>query len=304
LSRALQPIEQLVGAWPQLVQARNAVKQLAEIFETADPAVGNKMILPDPEGHLTLSGIALRNADHSAFILRGISFDVQPGEILGILGASGSGKSTLARIASGAIAPDVGEVRIDSAEYESWDPDLLARHVGYLPQDCALLPGTVLENISRFSAELGERAEVIAERAVKAAKLAGIHDLILQLPEGYGTRIGASGYRLSGGQAQRVALARALFGDPKILILDEPNSALDSVGEQALVRTMEAARLQKQAIILISHKPQLLGLADRLVVMAEGTVSMQGPRDEIIADLQKAAERSNVVEMKKATADE
>ncbi|MEQ1538551.1 MAG: type I secretion system permease/ATPase [Sphingorhabdus sp.] len=300
LSRALQPIEQLVGAWPQLVQARQSMKNLAEMFEKADPAAQQKMILPNPEGHLHLSGIALRNADHSAFILRGISFNAEPGEIVGILGASGSGKSTLARIASGAIAPDVGEVRIDGAEYESWDPDQLARHIGYLPQDCGLLPGSILENISRFSAEVGDTAEVVAERAVKAAKLAGIHDLILQLPEGYGTRVGENGYRLSGGQAQRVTLARALFGDPELLILDEPNSALDAAGEQALARTLEAARLQKQTILLISHKPQLLGLADRLIVLSEGTVSIQGPRDEIIAALQKAADQSNVVEMKQA----
>ncbi len=298
LSRALQPIEQLVGAWPQLVQARQSIKQLAEMFEKDDSSAKPKMILPDPEGDLTLSGIALRNADHSAYILRGINFNVKPGEILGILGASGSGKSTLARIASGAIAPDVGEVRIDGAEYESWDPDQLARHVGYLPQECGLLPGSVLENISRFSAENGETAELVAGRAVKAAKLAGIHELILQLPEGYATLIGANGHRLSGGQTQRVAMARALYGDPKLLILDEPNSALDAAGEQALVRMMEAAKLQKQAIVLISHKPQLLGMADWLVVLSEGTISAQGPRDEIIAALQKAADRNNVVEMK------
>jgi PrtD family type I secretion system ABC transporter len=300
LSRALQPIEQLVGAWPQLIQARQSMKQLNALFEGDDGENKQRMILPDPDGYLSLSGIALRNADQSAFILRGVQMEVQPGQIVGILGASGSGKSTLARIASGAISPDVGEVRIDNAEYESWDPDRLARHIGYLPQDCALLPGTVLENISRFSADVGDSADTIAMMAVKAAKLAGIHDLILQLPNGYETMLGANGLRLSGGQAQRMAMARALYGDPKLLILDEPNSALDTAGELALVRMLESARIQKQSIILVSHKPQFLGMANWLVVMSEGTVSMQGPRDEIIAALQAAADNNNVVEMKQA----
>lgn len=300
LSRALQPIEQLVGAWPQLVQAKQSLDTLVEVFGNSPETAAAKMPLPEPEGHLSLAGIALRNADQTAFIVRGVQFEVKPGEVVGILGPSGSGKSTLARIAAGAIAPDVGEVRIDGAEYESWDSERLARHIGYLPQDCGLLPGTVLENISRFAAEKGDNADIIAERAVKAAKLAGIHELILKLPDGYGTQIGASALRLSGGQAQRVALARALYGDPKLLILDEPNSALDAEGEQALIRTLEAARLQNQAIILISHKPQMLQIADHLIVMVDGGISTQGPRDEIIGALKEAAERNNVVEMKKA----
>lgn len=298
LSRALQPIEQLVGSWPQLTQAKQSLDTLSAIFSEGEQTSYAKMILPEPEGQLSLSGIALRNPEQTAFIVRGIQLDIQPGEVVGILGPSGSGKSTLARIAAGAIKPDVGEVRIDGAEYESWDPERLAKFIGYLPQDCALLPGTILENISRFSGDIGEAAEVIAERAVRAAKLAGIHDLILQLPEGYGTQIGAAAFRLSGGQAQRLALARALYGDPKLLILDEPNSALDAEGEQALTRALEAARIQKQAIILISHKPQLLQIANRLVVMVSGGISLQGPRDQIIAKLTEAADRNNVVEMK------
>jgi PrtD family type I secretion system ABC transporter len=300
LSRALQPIEHLVGTWPQLIQARQALKQLNALFDQDDIDGKQRMILPDPEGHLTLAGITLRNADQSAFTLRGVQIEVHPGQIVGILGASGSGKSTLLRIASGAISPDIGEVRLDNAEYDSWEPDRLARHIGYLPQDCALLPGTVLENISRFSADAGESADEVALMAVKAAKLSGIHDLILQLPGGYKTMLGTDGFRLSGGQAQRMAMARALYGDPKLLILDEPNSALDSAGELALVRMLEAARIQKQSIILVSHKPQLLGVANWLVVLSEGTVSIQGPRDEIIAELQAVAARDNVVEMKKA----
>ncbi len=300
LSRALQPIEQLVGAWPQLMQAKQSLDTLVDIFETSTDSKAVKMLLPEPEGHLSLAGIALRNPQQTAFIVRGVQFEVKPGEVVGILGPSGSGKSTLARIAAGAILPDVGEVRIDGAEYESWESERLARHIGYLPQDCGLLPGTVLENISRFAGSLGESAETVAERAVKAAKLAGIHDLILKFPDGYGTEIGASALRLSGGQAQRVALARALYGDPKLLILDEPNSALDAEGDQALVRTIEAARLQNQAIILISHKPQMLQLADRLIVMVDGSISMQGPRDEVIVTLKEAAEKTNVVEIKKA----
>jgi ABC-type protease/lipase transport system fused ATPase/permease subunit len=254
--------------------------------------------LPDPKGHVAFSNITLRNATQTDFILRGITFALEPGQIVGVVGPSGAGKSTLARIAACAITPDVGEVRIDQANYSDWDPEKLAAHIGYVPQDYSLLPGTITENISRFSVDRGADPETVDDEVIHAAKMAGVHDLIQRLPEGYNARIGQSGLSLSGGQTQRIALARALFGNPKVLILDEPSSALDGEGELALMRALEAARLRSVAVMLVAHRSQILDLADRLVVMNEGTISLQGSKEEVVLALKGASARGNVVEMK------
>ncbi len=298
LSRALQPIEQLVGTWPQMMQARQSLATLKQLFEQADADQKNHVLLPDPKGHVVFSNVTLRNAQQSAFILRGVSFALEPGEIVGVVGPSGAGKSTLARIAAGAIRPDAGDVRIDQADYEDWDPEKLATHIGYVPQDYSLLPGTITENISRFAMDRGADPATVEEQVIHAAKMAGVHDMILHLPDGYGARIGQTGLSLSGGQTQRIALARALFGNPKLLILDEPSSALDGEGEQALMRALEAARLRGVAVMIVAHRSQILDLADRLVVMNEGAVSLQGQRGEVILALQGASARGNVVDMK------
>jgi PrtD family type I secretion system ABC transporter len=300
LSRALQPIEQLVGTWPQLMQAKQSLATLSALFEENGHEQGETVQLPEPVGHLAFSNVTLRDAQQKSYILRGITLAIEPGEILGVLGPSGAGKSTFARIAAGALRPDVGEVRIDNAEYSAWDPEILAQHIGYLPQDYSLLPGTIAENISRFAADTGASAEEIDEQVIHAAQMAGVHDMIQKLPDGYNAKVGQSGFALSGGQTQRIALARALYGNPKVLVLDEPSSALDGDGEQALVRALEAARLRSVAVLLVAHRPHLLSIANRLVVLNEGAISAQGPKDEVFEALRDAAQRNNVVEMKQA----
>jgi PrtD family type I secretion system ABC transporter len=302
LSRALQPIEQLVGSWPVINQSRNALATLKTLFEQTEADDATRLLLPDPKGHIEANGLTLRNPQGTAFILHGVSFSLNPGEIVGLIGHSGAGKSTVTRILAGAIRPDAGEVRIDGATFDDWDPERIAKHIGYLPQDCALLPGTIVENISRFDPDVVDKSEDVAVRVVQAAQMAGIHDLILRMPDGYGTQLGGSAFALSGGQAQRIALARALYGNPKILILDEPSSALDAEGEQALVRAIEAAKLHGAAILMVAHRSFILNNADRLVVMANGGVEHQGPRQDVIETLRDAAPRQNVVNLKRSGA--
>jgi PrtD family type I secretion system ABC transporter len=298
LSRALQPIEQLVGTWPQMMQARQSLATLKQLFEQADADQKRHVLLPDPKGYVAFSNVTLRNAEQSAFILRGVSFSLEPGEIVGVVGPSGAGKSTLARIAAGAIRPDAGEIRIDQADYDDWDPEKLATHIGYVPQDYSLLPGTISENISRFAIDRGADPEAVDKQVIHAAKMAGVHDMIQRLPDGYSAHIGQTGLSLSGGQTQRIALARALFGNPKVLILDEPSSALDGEGELALMRALEAARLRWVAVMVVAHRSQILDLADRLVVMNEGAVSLQGLREDVVLALKGASARGNVVDLK------
>ncbi len=294
LSRALQPIEQLVGLWPNIVQSRQALQTLGRLFEQSAGPV-TRTTLPDPQGHLELQGVVIRNAEGSALLLKNISMKLAPGEVLGIVGPSGAGKTTLARVVAGALPPDLGEIRVDGASLTDWDPEQLAQHIGYLPQDCGLLPGTISENISRFGAARGVEQAVVDELVVEAARMAGVHEMILRLPSGYDTYIEGNGHRLSAGQGQRVALARALYGSPRILILDEPNSALDSDGEEALSRAIGAAKLQGAAIMIVAHRTAVLGSADKLAILAEGAIVGMGPRDEILGALQKSAAKQNVV---------
>jgi len=294
LSRALQPIEQLVGLWPNIVQSRQALQTLGRLFEQSAGPV-TRTTLPDPQGHLELQGVVIRNAEGSALLLKNISMKLAPGEVLGIVGPSGAGKTTLARVVAGALPPDLGEIRVDGASLTDWDPEQLAQHIGYLPQDCGLLPGTISENISRFGAARGVEQAVVDELVVEAARMAGVHEMILRLPSGYDTHIEGNGHRLSAGQGQRVALARALYGSPRILILDEPNSALDSDGEEALSRAIGAAKLQGAAIMIVAHRTAVLGSADKLAILAEGAIVGMGPRDEILEALQKSAAKQNVV---------
>jgi ATP-binding cassette subfamily C protein len=295
LSRALQPIEQLVGLWPSIVQSRQALQTLGRLFENSSIGSAPRTTLPVPEGLLELDRVVIRNAEGSAILLKNVSLKLTPGEALGVIGPSGAGKTTLARVVAGALAPDFGEVRIDGANTNDWDPEELAQHIGYVPQDCGLLPGTVSENISRFAGTMGIHQPAIDLEVVKAARMAGVHDLILHLPDGYDTCIEGNAHRLSAGQAQRIALARALYGTPRILVLDEPNSALDSDGEEALSRAIAAAKLQGTAIMIVAHRAGVLASAEKLAVLADGAIVGLGPRDDILAALKESTARQNVV---------
>ena len=298
LSRALQPLEQLVGAWPQVLQARNAIKTLTELFESTGDGDNRRTSLPDPSGYVELANVTLRNPQGTAFLLRGINLWLVPGEIVGLVGQSGSGKTTLARVIAGAITPDAGEVRIDDANYADWDNELLAQHIGYLPQDSGLLPGTVAENISRFAISRGENPAEVDGKIIEAAEKAGIHEMILRFPDGYDAVVDGPEFRLSGGQAQRIALARALYGNPKLLVLDEPSSALDAQGEAALINAVEQAKLAQVAVLMIAHRPAILANADRLVVMNKGAIERQGTRAEVVESIKHTAQQPNVVNFK------
>lgn len=301
LSRALQPIEQLVGHWPAIVQSRQALQTLDRLYLGTSGTGADRTVLPEPQGRLELDRIVSREPQGAAFIIKNVSLKLSPGEVLGVIGPSGAGKTTLARIAAGALTPDLGEIRMDDARFDDWDPEQLAQHIGYLPQDCAMLPGTIGENISRFAGARGVPRPIIDLDVVEAAQMAGVHELILHLPAGYDTRIESEGQRLSAGQAQRIALARALYGNPRVLILDEPNSALDSEGEEALIRAIAAAKRKGAAIMIVAHRAAILANAEKLLVLNDGAVAQCGPREEVMDMLRKAAARPNVVPIKEGT---
>ena len=301
LSRALQPVEQLVGSWAQVLQAKQALGSIDSLFARTEAVSSQRLTLPPPEGHLELDKVVVRNATGDAALLKSVSLKLTPGTILGVVGQSGAGKSTLARVAAGAIMPDIGEVRMDAANLADWDPDRLASYIGYLPQDCALLPGTIAENISRFSIDAAttpEQLKLVEAEVVRAAKMAGVHELILHFPDGYETKIEGNGRQLSAGQTQRIALARALFGNPRVLILDEPNSALDMQGEEALGRAVAAAKIGGAAIMVIAHKAALLSTVDTLAIIHDGQIARVGPRQEVLDSLAKDAAQPNVVAMR------
>ena len=284
LGRALQPVEVLIGGWSTLSSARVALARLADVLSTDDDATRIRTSLPKPEGQLRVEGVAVRRPDGMA-ILAGISFAASPGEITGIIGPSGSGKSTLAKVIAGAIVPDIGTVRIDGAQRQDWVTDELGHHFGYLPQEPSLLEGSIKDNVSRFARWSAGPPEDIDAKAVAAAKLAGVHDLILQLPQGYDTKLGPGGAGLSAGQSQRIALARAFYGDPAILVLDEPNAFLDAEGEAALIAAMKRARDRKATVLIVAHRRSVLAIADHLLVLEAGRPKMFGPSKDIVARL-------------------
>ena len=284
LSRALQPIESIIGAWSSLASARAAMRRLSQALETVDEQ-RIYTILPQPEGVLDVEDVGLRGRDGRPILL-GVSVRAEPGKILGIIGPSGSGKTTLGKIMIGAMQPTVGTIRIDGARITDWDQDELGRHFGYMPQEPSLFEGTVKENISRFErARNDDHAKQIDDAVVKAAKEAGVHELILQLPKGYDSSLGLMGTGLSAGQAQRVALARALYGEPRVLMLDEPNAFLDQAGEASLVIAMAKARARGATVIIIAHRRGILSAADRLLVLDSGRPRMLGSAAEVTARL-------------------
>ncbi|MCR9071762.1 MAG: type I secretion system permease/ATPase [Alphaproteobacteria bacterium] len=280
LGRALQPIEQGVAQARGMVEALGAFRQIEETLLNAQ-AQPERMRLPDPEGRLSAENLFYQPQGLAKPILQRIQFEIEAGETLGVVGPSAAGKSTLARLLVGVERPTVGTVRLDGADIYSWDNEALGQHVGYMPQDVELFSGTVAQNIGRL------QDNPDPDEVVRAAKLAGLHELILRLPDGYDTEIGWGGQLLSGGQRQRVALARALYGRPRVVVLDEPNANLDSQGDDALVQAIKALKEAKVTVILITHRPSTLSLMDKIMVLNGGTVQRFGPRDETLSFLQQ-----------------
>jgi ATP-binding cassette subfamily C protein len=277
VARALAPCMALAGAWRRWVFARAAYRRLMTLLDTP---VGRRdtVALPAPEGRLSVDRLTYMPPGVERPILRGVSFTVEPSEVVGIIGPSGAGKSSLARLLVGAAEPTSGGVYLDGHNTWRWEREDFGRHVGYLPQGIALLDGTIGDNIARM--QEAHPAEVIA-----AARRAGIHETILALPFGYATQAAEAARTLSGGQRQRVALARALFGNPRLLVLDEPNANLDEPGEAALIEAIGRARAAGVAIVIIAHRPSIIATADKLIVLKEGVVDRIGEREEVMRKL-------------------
>ncbi|NHN77246.1 type I secretion system permease/ATPase [Azotobacter chroococcum] len=277
LGRALAPIDMMIGGWKGFVSARSQYARLNEILDRQKSEQA-RMSLPAPEGHVQVENLIVSAPGSKTPILKNIGFVVPAGAVVGIIGPSASGKSTLARALLGVWAPQHGVVRLDGADINNWDKRELGPHIGYLPQDIELFEGSISENIARFG-------EIEPDKVIQAARAAGVHEMILQLPEGYDTVIGSEGVNLSGGQRQRIGLARALYGQPRLLVLDEPNSNLDDVGERALANALRQVKASGATIFVITHRTSLLAQLDSLLVMHEGTVSLFGPRDKVLARL-------------------
>jgi len=280
LGRALAPVEQLVAGWRALVEARAAWRHLSEL-SASRPSGEPATALPAPAGRLVAENLVFGIRGTPRPIIRGVSFSLGAGEALGIIGPSASGKSTLARLLIGVWRPATGAVRLDGADLAAWPRESLGPHIGYLPQDVELFPGTVARNIAR----LGEPNDA---QVVRTAQRAHVHELILRLPQGYDTELGEAG-ALSPGQRQRIALARALYGDPRVVVLDEPNASLDHDGEQALLATLHGLKEEGVTIVLVAHRPSLLGGADKVLVLREGAVEAFGPRAEILSRVVRRA---------------
>ena len=279
LGRALQPIEQIVGSWRNLISARSTYRRLHDLL-VAHPPRETVLSLPRPNGRVAVDSISYSIPGMSKPILRAVTFHIEAGGVLGVIGPSGAGKSTLARHIVGVLSPYAGVVRLDGADVAKWPQASLGRHIGYLPQDIELFADTVANNICRF--RIADDAEI-----VQAARLAGIHDMILRLPNGYETEVGEGGTVLSGGYRQRIGLARAVYGNPSLVVLDEPSSNLDGEGDAALAKCITQLKIQGTTVILISHAPSTLNVVDKLLVIKDGVAEMFGPRAEVLAQLRR-----------------
>ncbi len=279
--RAMAPVDQAVGSWRSAITARDAYQRLVSHLRGASWPT-EPMTLPKPSGRLQVEGVSFYYPETTEPCIRAVSFAIDPGEILGIVGPTATGKSTLARLLVGNLTPSAGHVRLDNADVAQWDSEDLGPHVGYLPQDVELFNGSVRANIARMGDEAS--ADI-----VEAARLAEAHDVILRLKDGYDAEIGHNGVVLSGGQSQRIALARALFGDPKFIVLDEPNSNLDQDGENALARTLVRLGERKVSTVVVTHRLWILRHVDKILVLRDGAVELFGPRDEILAQIARPA---------------
>jgi ATP-binding cassette subfamily C protein len=275
LGRSLAPIEQAIGGWPLVQRARQGWTSLQALLEST-PEQTQRTALPRPRAIFDCSQITVFPPEQQRASLRMLDFHVRPGQALGVIGASASGKSTLARVLTGIWRPASGAVRLDGAALEHYDPDVLGSYIGYLPQDVVLFDGTVAENIGRMQ----EKPD--PEAVVKAAKKAGAHDMILALPQGYDTPVSAGGARLSGGQKQRIGLARAFYGDPVIMVLDEPNSNLDAMGQDALNAAISTAKSEGKAVVIMAHRPAGIAECDMILIIDGGIAKAFGPREEVL----------------------
>jgi ATP-binding cassette, subfamily C, bacterial exporter for protease/lipase len=283
MGRTLSPVEQLIGVWKTWGSTRAAYQRLSELL-AANPPRHTGMALPKPQGRISVEAVTAGPPGSNLAVIKNLSFAIVPGDVLGIIGPSGSGKSTLARLLVGVWPSAMGTVRLDGADLYQWNKDELGPHIGYLPQDIELFGGTVSENIARYG-------EMDAGKVIEAAKRAAVHDIILQLPQGYDTVLGDGGAGLSGGQKQRIGLARAMYDDPSLLVLDEPNSNLDDAGEQALVAAMVDFRTRSKTVVLITHRTSAIGVTNKLLLLQGGVAHMFGPTAEVLTELTTAAQR-------------
>jgi ATP-binding cassette subfamily C protein len=277
MGRALAPVEIIVSQWKTFLAARSAYDHITALLNIIPPKE-ERMKLPNPEGHLAVQNILVAPPGTQRPVLAGVSFVLPAGVALGIIGPSAAGKSSLARAIVGVWPVFSGDIRIDGAALSHWDNEQLGRHIGYLPQDVELFSGTIAENIARFQT-------IDEELVIAAAQMAGVHDMVQAMPDGYNTQIGEGGQSLSGGQRQRIALARALYGMPTLVVLDEPNASLDTDGEAALLATLQRLKAEKRTVVLITHKTNILSVMDKILVLKQGQVQGFGDRDEIFSKL-------------------
>jgi PrtD family type I secretion system ABC transporter len=284
MGRALAPIEMIVGQWAVFQKGREGWTRLSRLLGSI-PEDEARTALPAPRAILTAENVTVVPPGEQQASLRMISFEVQPGQAIGVIGTSGAGKSTLARALIGVWRPAGGKIRLDGAALEQYDADTLGQYIGYLPQRVQLFDGTIKENIARMSMTPDDAA------VVRAAKKAAAHEMILKLPDGYDTRVTAGGGRLSGGQMQRVGLARAMYGDPVILVLDEPNSNLDNEGSIALNNAIKDAKAEGKAVFIMAHRPAAIQECDMLLVIENGTLRAFGPKDEVMKEVLRNAQQ-------------
>lgn len=298
LSRALAPIEMAIQHWRGFVAARQAHQRLKKLLDQIDDGGVVPVALPDPRRSLAVEGLTVAPPGQSQPVLRGVNFNLSAGDGLAVIGPSGSGKSTLARALIGVWNPvrSGGTVRLDGASIDQWPSHALGRHIGYLPQDVQLFEGTIGENIARMD------SNGTSEAIVAAAEAAGAHDLIVGLPEGYQTRIGENGAGLSAGQRQRIGLARALYGNPFLVVLDEPNSNLDAVGEDALSKAIEGVRARGGIVIVIAHRPSALVHINKALMLANGQMQAFGPKDDVLRQVQAVRQRPSAPSSARMTA--
>ena len=292
--RAMAPVDSAIANWKNFVAARQSWARLDNLFDQTPAPTGDRTQLPPPEQQLTVENLSLAPPGGQRSTVAGVSFQVQAGQVVGIIGPSAAGKSSLVRGIVGVWKPAAGAVRLDGASIQQWDAETLGRYLGYLPQSVELFAGTIAENIARF--EVGASSEAI----IAAARAAGAHDLIVALAGGYDYAVGEDGSTLSAGQRQRIALARALYGDPFLVVLDEPNSNLDPEGEAALARAVMGVRQRGGIVLLVAHRREILGVADLLLVMRGGSMQAFGPRDEVLAKLLPPGDQGNLTPIKRA----